>query len=98
METTHKKADVSIPQKIYISKQLRKVQNFNVICDETDMNPEMDRWHIAEVFGRRTTTDIHSPFHACCKMAKYTLKILQCSHHKIFKVCLAILQHYAWKS
>ena len=43
METTHKKADVSIPQKIYISKQIRKVQNFNVICYETDMNPEMDR-------------------------------------------------------
>ena len=31
------------------------------------------------------------------KMAKYTFKILRCSHRKIFKVCLAILQHYAWK-
>ena len=30
-------------------------------------------------------------------MAKYTLKILRCSHRKIFKVFLAILQHYAWK-
>ena len=30
-------------------------------------------------------------------MAKHTLKILRCSHRKIFKVCLAILQHYAWK-
>ena len=30
-------------------------------------------------------------------MAKHTLKILQCSHRKIFKVSLAILQHYAWK-
>ena len=29
-------------------------------------------------------------------MAKYTLKIL-CEHHKIFKVCLAILQYDAWK-
>ena len=36
-------------------------------------------------------------FMQCCKMAKHTLKILRCSHHKIFKVCLAILQHYAWK-
>ena len=30
-------------------------------------------------------------------MAKHTLKIL-CEHHKIFKVCLAILQYDdAWK-
>ena len=26
-------------------------------------------------------------------MAKHTLKILRCSHRKIFKVCLAIFQH-----
>ena len=30
-------------------------------------------------------------------MAKYTFKILQCLRRKIFKVRLAILQHYAWK-
>ena len=30
-----------------------------------------------------------------CKMAKHTLKDLRCEHRKIFKVCLAILQHYA---
>ena len=30
-------------------------------------------------------------------MAKHTLKILRCECRKIFKVCLAILQHYAWK-
>ena len=30
-------------------------------------------------------------------MAKHTLKILRCEHRIIFKVCLAILQHYAWK-
>ena len=30
-------------------------------------------------------------------MAKHTLKILQCWHRTIFKVCLAIFQHYAWK-
>ena len=29
------------------------------------------------------------------KMAKRTLKILQGSHQKTFKVCLTILQHYA---
>ena len=29
-------------------------------------------------------------------MAKGTLKILRCEHRKIFKVCLAILEH-AWK-
>ena len=28
-------------------------------------------------------------------MAKHTLKILRCEHHKIYKVCLAILQYYA---
>ena len=28
-------------------------------------------------------------------IVKHTLKILQCEHRKIFKVCLAILQHYA---
>ena len=26
-------------------------------------------------------------------MVKHTLKILRCEHRKIFKVCLAILQH-----
>ena len=31
------------------------------------------------------------------KMVKHTLKILRCSHCKIFKLCLTILQHYAWK-
>ena len=30
-------------------------------------------------------------------MAKHTLKILQGKHRKIFKVCLSILQYYAWK-
>ena len=30
-------------------------------------------------------------------MANHTLKILQYEHRKIFKVWLAILQHYAWK-
>ena len=30
-------------------------------------------------------------------MAKHTLKILRCSHRKIFKVCLAIFQHYEIK-
>ena len=30
-------------------------------------------------------------------MAKHTLKILRCLRRKIFKVCLAILQHYALK-
>ena len=30
------------------------------------------------------------------KMAKHTLKILQGSHRKTFKVCLTIFQHYAW--
>ena len=28
-------------------------------------------------------------------MVKHTLKILRCEHRKIFKVCLAIFQHYA---
>ena len=27
-------------------------------------------------------------------MAKHTLKILRCEHRKIFKVSLAIFQHY----
>ena len=30
-------------------------------------------------------------------MAKHTLKILRCSHRKIFKVCVAIFQHYKIK-
>ena len=30
-------------------------------------------------------------------MAKHALKILWCSHRKIFKVCLAIFQHYERK-
>ena len=29
-------------------------------------------------------------------MAKHNLKILQCEHCKIFEVCLATLQYYAW--
>ena len=30
-------------------------------------------------------------------MVKHVLKILQCEHRKIFKVCLVIFQRYAWK-
>ena len=37
MKTTHEEADVIIPQQIHIAKQWEKVQNFKVICDETDM-------------------------------------------------------------
>ena len=36
------------------------------------------------------------PFiHNVIKMAKDTLGILRCKNRKIFKVCLAIFQHYA---
>ena len=31
------------------------------------------------------------------KIAKLFLKILCCSYRKIFKVCLAVFQYYAWK-
>ena len=31
------------------------------------------------------------------KIGKHTLKTLQCEHRKIFKVCLAIFQYFAWK-
>ena len=31
------------------------------------------------------------------KKAKHTLKIFRCEQRKIFKVCLAIFQHYLWK-
>ena len=30
-------------------------------------------------------------------MTKHTLKILRCSHRKIFEVCLGIFQHYEIK-
>ena len=30
-------------------------------------------------------------------MAKHTLKIMRCSHRNVFKVCLAIFQHYEIK-
>ena len=40
------------------------------------------------------TYKIFNPYAKCCKVAKHTLKILQCKHGKISKVCLAIL-HYA---
>ena len=30
-------------------------------------------------------------------MAKHNLKVLRCEHRKIFKVCLAIFQHYEIK-
>ena len=29
-------------------------------------------------------------------MEKHALKILWCEHRKIIKVCLVILEHYAW--
>ena len=68
METTHEEADVIIPQQIHIAKQSRKVQNFKVIRDVTDVfmlllyyyiTEKMDGWHIAGVFERRTVTDIN---------------------------------------
>ena len=31
------------------------------------------------------------------KNGKHTLKILRCLYRKIFRVCLAIIQDYAWK-
>ena len=30
-------------------------------------------------------------------MTNHTLEIFRCSHRKIFKVCLAIFEYYAWK-
>ena len=37
METMHEEADVVIPQQIHMTKQSRKVQNFKVIYDDTDV-------------------------------------------------------------
>ena len=37
METTYEEADAIIPQQIHMAKQSRKVQNFKVICDGTDI-------------------------------------------------------------
>ena len=37
METTHKEADVIIPQQIHIGMQSENIQNFKVICDGTEV-------------------------------------------------------------
>ena len=37
MEATHEEADVIIPQQIHVTKQSGEVQNFKVICDDTDV-------------------------------------------------------------
>ena len=37
METMHEEADVVILQQIHMAKQLKKVQNFKIICDDTDV-------------------------------------------------------------
>ena len=37
MKTSHEEADVIIPQQINIAKQSGNLQNFKVICDETDV-------------------------------------------------------------
>ena len=37
---------------------------------------------------------VNNFMHNFDKMVKHTLKILRCEHPKIFKVCLAIFQHY----
>ena len=37
---------------------------------------------------------VNNAMHDTVKMAKHTLKILQCSYRKIFKIWLAIFQHY----
>ena len=53
-----------------------------------------------ELYQMQTTEKNHlfNPLlHNVEKIAKRTLKILRCEHRKIFKVCLAIFQHYAIK-
>ena len=47
-ETTHEEADVIIPQQIHIAKQSRKVQNFKVICDVTDVFMLLLYYYITE--------------------------------------------------
>ena len=37
METTHEVANVIIPQQVHIAKQSGSVQNFKIICDDTDV-------------------------------------------------------------
>ena len=50
---------------------------------------------IINYFHLRVLCSNTQPFHAkCWKMTKHTLKILRCSHRKIFKVSMAIFQHY----
>ena len=48
METTHEEAHVIIPQQIHIAKQSRKVQNFKVICDVTDVFMLLLYYYITE--------------------------------------------------
>ena len=48
MKTTHEEADVIIPQQIHIAKQSRKVQNFKVICDVTDVFMLLLYYYITE--------------------------------------------------
>ena len=50
-----------------------------------------------DIFKTLTLMIVNAFMHNIWKMAKHTLKILRCSHRKIFKVCLAILQHDVWK-
>ena len=41
---------------------------------------------------------LHQRFYAWLwQMVKHTLENLRCSHRKIFKICLGIFHHYAWK-
>ena len=47
------------------------------------------------VKGSNVPWCLNAFMHNVVKMPKHILKILRCDHPKIFKACLAILQHYA---
>ena len=51
----------------------------------------------SEKYCSRSLKVILSLFHNVEKWPKILLKILRCEHRNIFKVCLAIFQHYEIK-
>ena len=43
---------------------------------------------------QETTVQVKTVFYKNPNMAKHTLKVSWCSHRKVFKIFLAIFQHY----
>ena len=82
MEITHEVANVIIPQQVHIAKQAGSVQNFKVICDDTDVFGLLHYYYVAQKWTDDILLESLEEGHSLISIKKTTEK------HRCIASCL----------